>query len=129
MGLSYELTDGLLQFQTVGDVEFLEGLAILRAGLGRAAMDPIPGGWPILFDIRFSQESRTADDLRVIARIVGEYRLSLSGYCAIVVSTPLYHGLGRMAAVFLESAGLETMIFNEIEAAAEWLREPTGVGA
>lgn len=121
MGLSFTLDGRLVRFVTVDGVEFGEGLAVLRAGLAAAAAAAPGGGWGLLFDVRRSSESRSADDLRDIAGVIAAHRAHLSGRATVVAADPLHYGMGRMFAVFMESLGLSCEVFTDPDEADAWI--------
>lgn len=124
MAISYDLTRRLLHYTVVGDVDHAVGLDVLRQGLQEAA-DALERGdgpaRPVLFDIRRSAESRAADEIRAIATVLGGFRESLDGRCAVVVATPLYYGVSRMFSTYAEQYGIEIEIFGSPEEGTHWL--------
>lgn len=127
MSLTYDLREDVICFTTHGAVDFVDGLHVLQCGFEEAssitARDP-GRKWHLLFDIRASTESRTTGELRDIANLIASNRGMLSGRCAIIVSKPLYYGLSRVFAVFMESFGLSTSILHSDEEALRWLHAP-----
>ncbi|NUM52867.1 MAG: hypothetical protein HUU46_04405 [Candidatus Hydrogenedentes bacterium] len=127
MGLTYEIRGDILWFATHGAVDFVDGLHVIQCGFAEAsdlAARDAERKWHLLFDVRESTESRTSGELRDIATLIASHRGMLSGRCAIIVSKPLYYGLSRMFAVFMESFGLSTSVLHSDEEAVRWLRAP-----
>ena len=124
MSLRYDFDSEFLRYTAHGDVDFEEGVAVLRAGLAEASAATDGAPWPVLFDIRASTEKRRGDELRGIASILGGHLGVVADHCAVVVSSPLYYGVGRMFGHFTETYGVTMEIFDTIEDAEAWLREP-----
>ncbi len=126
MSLSYELDGEFLRYTVEGDVDFQEGFAVFQQGLAEAEATVAAGGAPrpVLFDIRASKERRSAEELKGIATALGRHRGTVADHCAIVVSTPLYYGLGRMFGHFAEEYGITMEIFDDPLEAEAWLRAP-----
>lgn len=78
--------------------------------------------WHLLFDVRQSTESRSSGELRDIAALIASHRGMLTGRCAIIVSKPMYYGLGRIFSVFMESFGINSAVLHSEEEALRWLR-------
>jgi len=124
MAISYELTQDLLHYTVEGDVDHAVGLDVLRRGLEDAAAATGRGegrARPVLFDIRKSAESRAAEEIRAIATVLGGFRESLDGRCAVIVATPLYYGVSRMFSTYAEEYGIEIEIFGTLEEGTFWL--------
>jgi len=124
MSLAYELKAGTIQFTTTGDVEHSGALETLKAGLAAAAVNPIPNGWHLLFDIRNSTENRDPNELRNTATAIALHRAALSGRCAVVAADPLHYGLARMFGVFMDGIGFEAHVCKDLENATHWLNTP-----
>ena len=125
MPLQFHLDDEFLRYQASGEVEFQEGFEVFQQGLSEAAAAKRSVPWPVLFDIRESNEKRRADELKGIAMVLSQHRGIVADHCAVVVSSPLYYGVSRMFAHFAEEYGVSMQIFDNVEAAESWLREPT----
>lgn len=122
MGLAYHLADGVVRFVATGGVEYSDGTQFLRHGLAAAAAaDPVRR-WGLLFDVRASTESRSADELRGTADLIAAHRGILSGRAAVVAADPLHYGLGRMFAVFMDGLGLTAAVFTDPAEAEAWVR-------
>ncbi len=121
MSLTYELADGFLRYRVEGDVEYVEGMTVLRRGLDEVREKSAGTPTAVLFDIRASEEARRAEELRGIAAVVAEYSEEVGGRCAIVSAPGLYYGISRMFAVFAEELGLEMEVFETVEDAEAWL--------
>ncbi|MCC6154887.1 MAG: hypothetical protein IT367_14065 [Candidatus Hydrogenedentes bacterium] len=127
MGITYVIQDDVIRFTTHGAVDFVDGLHELQCGFAEASditAKDATRKWLLLFDVRESTESRTSGELRDIATLIASHRGLLRGRCAIIVSKPLYYGLGRMFAVFMESFGLTTAVLHSDEEALHWLHAP-----
>ncbi len=127
MPITFEVRDRVLRFVTLGDVDYADGLTVLKAGFEAAAASTPAGGlWGLLFDIRNSSENRNSDELRGIASTIYRHRHLLSGRCAVLATDPLHYGLARMFAVFMESLGLQAMVFTKVGDAEAWLDGASG---
>ena len=119
MPINYKVADGVRIFTTIGDVDYHEGLNVLKEGLQGA--EP-PGPALILFDITRSKENRTHDEIRNIAQFVkpfvrGEAKISL------LVDRDLYYGLSRMFASYVEEENIEAQVFKGYDDALTWLQQ------
>lgn len=121
MGIAFDLSGRVLRFTTTGDVEYADGAAVLRAGFVAAAA--AGGRWHLLFDIRASEENRSGDEMRAVAALVAARRDVLTGRCVLVADDPLRYGLARMAAVYYDSLGFESMVCRSLADAEAWLDE------
>lgn len=123
MGLEYDLTDDVLAYGTVGDVEYRDGAVVLQEGLAAAEQSWSESGRRVhlLFDIRHSSERRSADEIRSIAAMIAPWRRCLSGRCAVVVGSPVYYGLGRMFLSYLNFDESDSAVFYAKDAAVRWL--------
>jgi hypothetical protein len=128
LGLTYHFADGILRFVPTGDVDFAETSAVLRAGFEAVAVATPGLPWHLMFDLRDSTSSRSADELRGVAGIAATHRAALSGRCVVVATDPLRFGLARMMAVFFETAGFEANVLRDPAAAEAWLTgsQPAG---
>jgi hypothetical protein len=68
-----------------------------------------------------SLASRTAEEIRFVARFLAPYAERVGGRCAILVTTPMDHDLVRLGSVYTDSIGVETRGFRTEAAALEWL--------
>jgi hypothetical protein len=116
--ISFAIRDGILCFETVGDVDFEEGLGVLTAGvatyLGRHAGRP-----RLAFDLRRSTEDRDPKEIRAIAERLS--RELTGARLALIVAKPLYYGLSRMFASYLEPSRFEPRVFEDSTEAFAWL--------
>jgi hypothetical protein len=62
-----------------------------------------------VLDIRDSEETRSAQELRTLARHLAE-----SGFesCFVIASRDVHYGLGRMLSVYAENRGLPVRVFR-----------------
>lgn len=124
MALTFALVGDRIEFTTRGDVDFEEGLSVLRAAFDAARAAAREGGpprWHAPFDVRESTESRSSDELRGIASAIAQQRDILSGRCAVLVRGDLYYGLARMVSAWLDLDDVDMRVFREPEEAVTWL--------
>lgn len=133
MGLTYRIADGLLSFQSTGDFDHYEGLAILDRALAEAeVLARGVGGTTLhlLFDLRNSQERRSPEDLLRISQAMEARRAVFSGHCAVVVPDAYYFGMARMFEAYVLPAGFTVEVFYDMPSAEKHLaripRRPTG---
>lgn len=124
MPLEYRLSDSIIHFTTVGDVDYEGGLAILKEAFSRASSQPSADsqGWHLLFDITESKENRQSQEVRHIAETIQSRKQCLSGRCAVVATDPLRFGVGRMFGAFMEGLGLESIVVRSVAEAEQWLK-------
>jgi len=83
-------------------------------------------GFGILVDMRAAEYSASTTEIRRLATLVSEPGTLRGHRFAIVVSTTVMFGLGRMFCAYLELLGGEADVFRAIEPAMAWLN-PSGV--
>lgn len=125
MPLQFRFDDEFLRYTVSGDVDFQEGFEVFQQGLKEAEVATHGAPWPVLFDIRESVEKRRADELKGIAMVLSQHRGSVADHCAVVVASPLYYGVSRVFGHFTEEYGIRMEIFDSVETAESWLRDPT----
>ena len=74
-----------------------------------------------LIDDRNSTYSGSAPDTQDAARILGQIQTLQRRRIAVVVSTDLNFGLGRMVQGYAVDVRLGFQVFRDIETAREWL--------
>ena len=126
MPLTHALRDRTIWITTVGDVEFEEGLAALGRALDDAHGTDASAGWHIAFDVRDSSERRSSEELRGIARFVGENRAVLSGRCVVIAGDDFHYGLSRQFQAYCELHGLQSSVVRDLKDAARVLRDEPG---
>lgn len=127
MPMSFEIKPQEIWFRTSGDVDYAEGIAVLEQGLHEAQQATPSRRWPVVFDIRDSEENRSANELRGIAQFVAAHDGILTGRCAVLTSDALHYGLGRMFEVFSEDLGIEVQVFRDLDSLRAWLdADPSG---
>lgn len=118
MPVSFAIVDQQLEFTTIGDVEYESGFRTLHEGLKEYQGCACPRN-RILFDISLSTESRSSNEIRAIARQIAVYFSDVK--IAVLVSSLMYYGLGRMFTAYAETKQIEVMVFKEEHAARQWL--------
>ena len=118
MPINFHINDEIRIFTTIGDVEYQEGLNVLKEGLqGTKASETVL----ILFDIRQSREKRTHDEIRDIAQFLKPF-ISGKAKIALLVDRDLYYGLSRMFMSYVEEDAIEARVFKEYDDALSWLK-------
>ena len=119
MPINFRVNDDIRIFTTIGDVEYHEGLNVLKEGLqGIKTSDPVL----ILFDIRLSRENRTHDEIHNIAQFVKPF-ISGKAKISLLVDHDLYYGLSRMFMSYVEEDAIEAQIFKDYDDAIAWLKK------
>ena len=79
-------------------------------------------GVNLLIDVRNSEETRSSDEMRVLAHRIGGCP-NFMGRCAMLVpgATSVRYGLARMLAAFAEADGHEFVVFTDEAEALAWL--------
>lgn len=101
-----------------GDVELPESKEIL---LSIAATEPSPCGFGIVFDLRKVTSTPYAETVHDISAFLAEQFPDCPGM-AIVVSGPDHYRLATTASVDIEGKGLPAGAFENVVAAAGWLK-------
>jgi len=68
MSLTYTIRDRILCFETIGDVDFDEGLSVMSKGASEYR-ERLSGKARLVFDLRQSTENRDAAEIRGIADV------------------------------------------------------------
>ena len=93
---------------------------------GHLRTDPsFARGVGTIIDIRDSESERTHEEIRQIAKLLGEQRGKTGDRLAVVVSDALHYGLGRMFAAYAEFRDLSVEVFTNLEDANRWLEAKT----
>lgn len=69
--------------------------------------------------------TRPTDEIIRVAEYVGPYKDRVLR-CAVLASSDVHFGLGRMGAVYSEAKGVVTSVFRDHDEALAWLRNDTG---
>lgn len=117
MPINYQINNEVCIFTTVGDIDYHEGINVLKEGLERIkTFDPAL----ILFDIRLSKENRSSDEIFEITKVIKSMVLSRLKI-ALLVDGDLYYGLSRMFSSYIEEADIRTNVFKQYDDALTWL--------
>ena len=120
MPVSYSFNGRVFRLDCMGEYTNEE----LRHAYEAALEDPnFPPRAVFLLDVTHSKSlaSRPSQDIKETAGFLGPRADMFGKRCAIVAPIDLYYGLMRMASVFGEEFGVETVVFRTEEAALEWL--------
>ena len=120
MPIFSEFQDDIFRVKIVGNFAAGELLEAFLAGFA----DPrFTASTAIFVDARLSSANPSGKDVsRSSERIAASRPIGHSGKWAIVTSTtPVRFGLGRMAALTMESIGVPMAVFTEMDAALEYL--------
>lgn len=101
-----------------GEVELPESKETL---LAIAASAPSPRGFGLVFDLRNVTSTPYAETVHDIAAFLAEHFPDCPGM-AIVVSGPNHYRLATTASVDIEGMGLPAGAFEDVVAAAGWLK-------
>jgi hypothetical protein len=116
MPISWRVADGLVWLESEGLVPFEEWRAAVDAALKHPDYRP---GMGVLHDWRGLHEPPEAADIRSRA----EYGAKLGRIrWALVVSSDVGYGMGRMAEILTETPLIELRAFKDIAEAEAWAR-------
>ncbi|MEM7363280.1 MAG: hypothetical protein AAF525_04610 [Pseudomonadota bacterium] len=122
MPIVFQLEREVAVFTTIGDVDFDEGILVLKDGVSELtalAVNPV-----ILFDVQQTEEDRSSGEMRTIVDALQEQVPGVS--IAVLVASDLHYGIARMFGSYAEGAGLNTMVFRDRQSAWEWCAEQRG---
>ena len=119
MPITYQLEPDTLRFNAVGDVEFDDGLRMLRRGLEEYVADR-KANHRVVFDIRRSTENRSTVELRQIVQITQDYLGPDSQVAFLVATRDVMYGLSRMCTAYFDSEFVTAEVFLNEEAVDEW---------
>jgi hypothetical protein len=123
MPVSYSFAGRLFRLDLVGSYSIDE----IEESFDRALADEaFPEDAVFLADVRRSGAlaTRDAHDINTVADRLGPRLERSVSRCAMVAEEPVHFGLMRMATVFLETHGVQAMVFDDLFAAVEWLGLP-----
>jgi hypothetical protein len=115
MEMTYKLRRHTVILSTHGTVPYNLILSTLKQALDEARKTaPPPDGvpWDLMFDIRGSTATRTADELQGIAMALAQYSDMLSGRLAVLAVDPIRVGAGRTFSAFVSQLGQEPRVFK-----------------
>ena len=120
MAISYEIDDNLLIIETEGDFQFED----LQETFSRVFSDPqFKAGINILVHDLDSKFVPTSKQIEAGAKHIEEFMNKFAAKMAIVVSSDVNYGMGRMMEIFCEQRHIDLKVFKEIEIAKKWLKE------
>ena len=120
MAISYELDDQLLIIKTEGDFQPED----LQATFEKVFSDPdFKPGTKILVHDLDSVFVPTSQQIKAGAKNIEEIMKKFSTKMAIVVSSDVNYGMGRMMEIFCEQRDINVKVFKELERAKIWLTE------
>ena len=122
MPVDYSFDGKLFRMIFVGSYTTQE----LRNAFETALKDPaFPEDARFLMDVTQSDSlaSRPAEEIQDVADFLGPRASRVGNRCAIYAPRPVQYGMMRMAQVFGETHGVETVVFSDQEEALEWLDE------
>ena len=119
MPIEFRVNDGIGVFTTIGNIDYQEGMTILKEGLEKIELlDRVL----ILFDLRQSQENRSPDEIREIAKFI-KLRISKKVKIALVATHDFYYGLSSVFAAYVDHVGIDAQVFKNINDALSWLKQ------
>jgi len=120
MAISYELDDQLLIITTEGDFQPKD----LQTTFQQVFVDPeFKPGIKILVHDLDSVFVPTSKQIETGAKNIEDIMKKFSAKMAIVVSSDVNYGMGRMMEIFCEQRGIDVKVFKEISTAKMWLKE------
>jgi hypothetical protein len=82
----------------------------------------------LLVDCRSTDYVADTRTIRLLLQVILDKDLSEGHSIALVVSTDLQYGMGRVFASLAQVKGIKTQIFRSVEEAREWLADPAAEG-
>jgi hypothetical protein len=122
MPIEYAIRPEAIYLETVGDVDYEKGIAAFEAAVREARAEGVARR-PVVFDIRRSEETRSAEELRSIADFVSRHLDVLAPRCAVVTGDDFHFGLGRMFEAFADTHEVEVTVLRSIDDVPAWLAE------
>jgi len=120
MAISYELDDQFLIIKTEGNFHPKD----LQSTFGKVFADPdFKTGLKILVHDMDSVFVPTSKQIEAGAKNIEEIMKKFSAKMAIVVSSDVNYGMGRMMEIFCEQRDIDVKVFKELEIAKKWLKE------
>jgi hypothetical protein len=120
MVISYELDDQLLIIKTEGNFQPQD----LQATFEKVFSDPdFKPGINILVHDLDSIFVPTSKQIETGAKNIEEMMKKFSAKMAIVVSSDVNYGMGRMMEIYCEQRDIDVKVFKELGIAKKWLRE------
>ena len=123
MPVTYALEGSLLKLNLEGRYEPGDIVAQFLAAIA----DPrCPGAVALLLDVTRSEslETRSPNEVRLVAEYLGPFRERIGGRCAVVAARDVHFGLSSMGTAYSEGVGVEAAVFRDTRSALEWLRVP-----
>ena len=120
MAISYELDDQLLIIKTEGEFQPKD----LEETFNKIFVDPAfkPGINILVYDLD-SVFIPTSKQIETGAKSIENLMKKFSAKMAIVVSSDVNYGMGRMMEIFSEQRGVDVKVFKEFEPAKLWLKK------
>ena len=113
---------GVVHCYAVGNYSFEETFNNYRSALN----DPNSSkGVHLIMDVRQSDETRTSQEMTVLADLLANSP-TFKGRCAIIVDPKAHvrYGLGRMLSTFGEMRNLDFEVFHDEDEAYSWIENP-----
>ena len=120
MAIKYELDDQLLVIKTEGNLQPEDLQETFRNIVKDQAFKP---GIKILVHDLDSLFIPTSKQIETAAKSMEKFMKQFSAKMAIVVSSDVNYGMGRMMEIFSEQRGFDLKVFKEFEAAKVWLKK------
>jgi hypothetical protein len=110
---------GVVHCYAVGNYSFNETFNNYQNALNDPASSK---GVNLIMDVRESVETRTTEEMRVLADLLANSP-TFKGCCAIIVDpqSQVRYGLGRMLSAFGQMRNLEFKIFHDEDEAYSWI--------
>jgi hypothetical protein len=119
MPISYELEDQLLIIKTEGDIQPED----LQETFQKVFVDPAfePGTKILVYDLD-SVFVPTTKQIEAGAKNIESVMKKFASKMAIVVSSDVNYGMGRMMEIFCEQRGIDVKVFRDFDIAKNWLQ-------
>jgi hypothetical protein len=123
--LTYQATNGFVEFTATGPVSADEAAATFRAIRDDAT---VPEGLSWLMDLRqYDQSSMPSEDMPArVSRMFAVLGPKLGPFWALVIDNQIEHAIrGRLLQRFVQDLDATVMLFREVSEAREWLEAMT----
>lgn len=120
MPVSYRWENNLFILDCEGTYTMDDLKSSFESGLPE---ESFPADVKFMLNVRDSDSlsERSPQDVRDMAKFLGERSHRFNDTCAIVAQESLHYGLMRMASVYTDTYGMRTSVFKTFDEAILWL--------